>query len=149
MKKIKWIAIVLIGVATKSYAQYTPSGGAPHAYTPAGSATNPPVQAGSAVANQAKQMQAQLKLTDVQTTRLTAVLQQIDNEHANDKTAQANFKNWQATRNTKAMINFVLKQMDADALKIEQILTPEQNKTFQKMIAKRRDGLKKMADAQK
>lgn len=149
MKKIKWIAIVLIGVATNSYAQYTPSGGAPHAYTPAGSAANSPVQAGSAVANQAKQMQAQLKLTDVQTTRLTAVLQQIDNEHANDKAAQANFKNWQATRNTKAMINYVLKQMDADALRIQQILTPEQNKIFQEMIKKRRDALNRMADAQK
>jgi len=128
MKKIKHIAtiILMIGIAINAYAQ-----------------------TGRTPADQAKQMQVQLKLTDVQTTKLTTVLQQIDNEHANDKTAQANFKNWQATRNTKAMINFVLKQMDADALKIEQILTPEQNKTFQEMIAKRRDGLKKMANAQK
>ena len=128
MKKIKYIAtiILMIGMAINAYAQ-----------------------TGRTPADQAKQMQVQLKLTDVQTTKLTTVLQQIDNEHANDKTAQANFKNWQATRNTKAMINFVLKQMDADALKIEQILTPEQNKTFQEMVAKRRDGLKKMADSQK
>ena len=128
MKKIKYIAtiILMIGMAVNSYAQ-----------------------PGRTPADQAKQMQVQLKLTDVQTTKLTTVLQQIDNEHANDKTAQANFKNWQATRNTKAMINYVLKQMDADALRIEQILTPEQNKTFQEMVAKRRDGLKKMADSQK
>ena len=112
-------------------------------------AINAYAQTGRTPADQAKQMQVQLKLTDVQTTKLTTVLQQIDKEQANDKTAQANFKNWQATRNTKAMINYVLKQMDADALRIEQILTPEQNKTFQEMVAKRRDGLKKMAAAQK
>lgn len=106
-------------------------------------------QTGRTPADQAKQMQVRLKLTDVQTAKLTTVLQHIDNEHANDKTAQANFKNWQAARNTKAMINYVLKQMDADAIRIAQILTPEQNKTFQEMIAKRRDGLKKMADEQK
>ena len=128
MKKIKYITtiILMIGMAINSYAQ-----------------------TGRAPADQAKQMQVQLKLTDVQTTKLTAVLQQIDKEQANDKTAQANFKNWQATGNTKAMINYVLKQMDANAFRIEQILTPEQNKTFQEMIKKRRDGLKKMAAAQK
>jgi protein CpxP len=128
MKKVKYITIIIlmIGVAINSYAQ-----------------------TGRTPADQAKQLQVQLKLTDVQTTKLATVLQQIDNEHANDKTAQANFKNWQATRNTKAMISYVLKQMDADAFRIEQILTPEQNKTFQEMIEKRRDGLKKMAAAQK
>jgi protein CpxP len=128
MKKIKYIAtiILMIVMVINAYAQ-----------------------TGRTPVDQAKKMQVKLKLTDVQTTKLTTVLQQIDNEHANDKTAQANFKNWQATRNTKAMINYVLKQMDADALRIQQILTPDQNKIFQEMIKKRRDALNRMADSQK
>jgi len=114
-----------------------------------GMAINAYAQTVKTPADQAKQMQVQLKLTDVQTSKLTVVLEQINKEQANDKTAQANFKNWQATHNTKAMINYVLKQMDANAFRIEHILTPEQNKTFQGMLKERRDALNKMADSQK
>lgn len=100
-------------------------------------------------ADEAKRLQLTLKLTDAQTTKLTTVLQQIQKQQMSDKTAQANMKNWQATHNTKAMIDYVLKQMDANAYKIEQVLTPEQNKTFKDMLGKRRDALQKMEAAQK
>ncbi len=114
-----------------------------------GIAINAYAQTAKTPADQAKQMQVQLKLSDVQTSKLTVVLEQINKEQANDKAAQANFKNWQATHNTKAMINYVLKQMNANAFRIEQILTPEQNKTFQGMLKERRDALNRMADSQK
>jgi len=127
MRKIKWIAtiVMIIGLAAHSYAQV--------ARTPA---------------NQAKQMQAELKLTELQTNKITVILQQIDQDQKNDKAMQANFKNWQATDNKKAMISYILKQMDANAYKIEQVLTPEQKKTFQEKIEKRRDALSKIAASQ-
>ncbi len=111
-------------------------------------ATSSYAQTGRTPADQAKQLQLQLKLNDQQTGKLTVVLQQISKEQANDKVAQANLKNWQATHNTKAIISYILKQMDADAFRIEQILTPEQKKTFEKMVEKQRDGLQKMAASQ-
>lgn len=127
MKKMKWAAMISVMVmAVNVYAQVVKN-----------------------AAEQAKQMQVQLKLTDMQTAKLTAVLQQIDKEQENDKATQANFKNWQATRNVKAVINYMIKQMDANAFKIERILTPEQDKTFKEMFGKRRDALQKMADSQK
>lgn len=125
VKKIKWIAIIIIGMTLNAYAQ-----------------------TGNVAAGQAKQLQLALKLTDQQTTRLTTVIQQINTEQTNDKAAQANLKNWQATHNTKAIINYILKQMDANASRIEQVLTTEQKKTFRAMLGKRRDGLKKLAAAQ-
>jgi protein CpxP len=123
MKTMKWIAtiIIVVGMATSTYAQ---AGGTP--------------------ADQAKQLQAELKLTELQTTKITNILQQITKEQANDKTVQSNFKNWQNTNNKKAMIDYILKQMDANASRIEQVLTVEQKKTFQEMLEKRRDGLRKM-----
>ena len=127
MRTIKWPAIVIIIIvfAANSYAQ--------SARTPA---------------DQAKQLQVKLKLTDPQTNKITAILQQIDKDQSNDKAAQANFKNWQATHNVKAMVDYVLKQMDANEYKIEQVLTAEQKKTFQQMLEKRRDGLRKMEASQ-
>lgn len=125
VKKIKWIAIIIIGITLNAYAQ-----------------------TGNTAVGQAKQLQLALKLTDQQTTRLTTVIQQINTEQTNDKAAQANLKNWQATHNTKAIINYILKQMDANASRIEQVLTTEQKKTFRAMLGKRRDGLKKLAAAQ-
>jgi len=128
MRKIKWIAaiIMIVAMVVNSYAQ------APR--TPAG---------------QAKQLQLALKLTDMQTNKITVILQQIDKEYANDKALQANLKSWQATHNTKAMIDYILKQMDANAFRIEQVLTPEQDNAFQEMLKKRRDALTKIAAAQK
>jgi len=124
---MKWMAtiIMIIGMATSTYAQ-----------------------AGRTPADQAKQLQMELKLTEPQTTKITGILQQIAKEQANDKTAQANFKTWQSTNNKKAMIDYVLKQIDANASRIEPVLTAEQRKNFQEMLEKRRDGLKKMAAAQ-
>ena len=128
MRTIKWAAaiIMIIVLAANSYAQ--------SARTPA---------------DQAKQLQIQLKLTDPQTNKITAILQQIDKDQSNDKTAQANFKNWQATRNMKAMIDYVLKQIDVNEYKIEQVLTVNQKSTFHQIVEKRRDGLRKMEAAQR
>ena len=127
MKTTKWLAtiILIIGMATNSYAQ-----------------------SANAAASQAKQLQVQLKLTDLQTAKITTVIQQMGKEQANDKAAQAQLKHWQDTHNTKAIIDYILKQLDVNAARIEQVLTAEQKKTFQEMVEKRRDGLKKMAASQ-
>jgi len=143
------VVIITVGMASSANANYSPSGAVPRVSAP--SSGNTPVQQaqGSAAANEAKQLQTALKLTDAQTTKLTATFEQIGKEEANDKTAQANIKNWQATRNVKAMIDYMLKQMDANAVRIEKILTPDQNKTFQEIVKKRRDALLKMEASQK
>jgi len=136
-------------MAASAYANHSPSGAAPRVSAPSSGSTTIQQAQGSAAASEAKQLQTALKLTDAQTTKLTATFEQIGKEQANDKTAQASIKNWQATRNVKAMIDYMLKQMDANAVRIEKILTPDQNKTFQEMVKKRRDALLKMEAAQK
>jgi len=129
MKTIKFIAaIMMVAVmATNSNAQ---------------SARTP-------VEQKAKQLQTDLKLTDLQTTKVTVILQQILKDQENDKAAQANMKSWQAAHNTKAMIGYILKQMNENASRIEQVLTPEQKKAYEEKLEKRRDGLSKLAAAQK
>jgi len=143
------LGMLTVGITTAAHAQYTPAGPAPHVSAPSASTKTVQQAQGSAAANEAKQLQTALKLTDAQTTRVTTTLEQIGKEEANDKAAQANIKNWQATRNIKAMIDYMVKQMDTNATRIGKIFTPDQNKTFQEMIKKRRDALLKMEASQK
>ncbi|OKS88764.1 hypothetical protein [Mucilaginibacter polytrichastri] len=124
---MKWITtlILIVGIAANSFAQ------APK--TPA---------------EEAKKLQVELKLTDLQTTKITTILQQTESKQANDKAEQAKMKSWQTTHNTKAILNYLIEQMNAVARKVEAVLTAEQKKPFQEMLNKRLDAFRKIMASQ-
>ena len=128
MKTMKWIVTVfmVIGMVATSYAQQT----------------------GRMPVDEVTQLQTQLKLTDAQTAKVKAVIQQIKKEQTDDKTTQANMKKWTETHNMKAISDYLLKQMDIESARIKPILTTGQKKIFEGMLTKSRDVLKKMAASQ-
>jgi Spy/CpxP family protein refolding chaperone len=99
-------------------------------------------------ADRARQMQTFLKLTDTQTAKVSTVLQQLTDAAKNDKATQARLKSDYTVHNMKPIYTYMLKNMDEVQAKIDPILTPEQRKTYDSMLAKTRENIQKAVASQ-
>lgn len=123
MKKIKWIVVLLMFIGTGVQAQ----------------------QKQKTPAEQAKDLQAQLKLTDDQTAKVTAVYTDLEKQAKND---EAKLKAWKEKKDMKNLSGYMVKQLDDTKAKVVPILTAPQKTKYEEMVGKTRQMLVTLASMQ-